>query len=158
MNDAELKTDRPQITQQIVVDEVFPHSPQTIWRTLTTGELIARWLMAPTGFEPVKGQRFTFQTKAAGAWDGVILCEVIEAIPNQRLAYAWKSGDEGNVGYGAPLDTIVTWTLTPVDGGTRLRLVHSGFVMPKNDSAFDSMSAGWLKVMQNVGNIAGELH
>ena len=158
MNDAELKTDGPQITQQIVVDEVFPHSPQTIWRTLTTGELIARWLMAPTGFEPVKGKRFTFQTKAAGAWDGVIQCEVIEAIPNQRLAYAWKSGDEGNVGYGAPLDTVVTWTLTPVDGGTRLHLVHSGFVMPKNDSAFDLMSGGWLKVMQNVGNIAGELH
>ena len=158
MNDAELKTDRPQITQQIVVDEVFPHSPQTIWRTLTTGELIARWLMAPTGFEPVKGKRFTFQTKAAGAWDGVIQCEVIEAIPNQRLAYAWKSGGEGNVGYGAPLDTVVTWTLTPVDGGTRLHLVHSGFVMPKNDSAFDLMSGGWLKVMQNVGNIAGELH
>ena len=47
-----------------MVDEVFPHAPETIWKTLTTGELIGRWLMAPTGFEPVKGKRFTFQTKA----------------------------------------------------------------------------------------------
>ena len=158
MNDANLKTHTREITQQIVVDEVFPHAPQTIWKTLTTGELIGRWLMAPTGFEPVEGKRFTFQTKPAGAWDGVIQCEVLEAIPNQRLAYAWKSGDEGNVGYGAPLDTVVTWTLTKVVSGTRLRLVHSGFVTPKNDSAFNSMSGGWLKVIQSVGTIAGEFH
>jgi uncharacterized protein YndB with AHSA1/START domain len=158
MNDADLKIDTQQIVQQIVVDEVFPHAPQTIWRTLTTGELMGRWLMAPTGFEPVKGKRFTFQTKPAGAWDGVIHCEVLEAIPNERLAYAWQSGDEGNVGYGSRLDTVVTWTLTQVESGTRLRLVHSGFVTPKNDSAFNSMSGGWPKVVQSVGNIAGELH
>jgi uncharacterized protein YndB with AHSA1/START domain len=154
MNDADLKTD----TQQIVVDEVFPHVPQTIWRTLTTGELIGRWLMAPTGFEPVPGKRFTFQTKPAGAWDGVIHCEVLEAVPNERLAYAWRGGADGNVGYGSRLDTVVTWTLTQVDGGTRLRLVHSGFVTPKNDSAFNTMRGGWLKVIQSVGSIAGELH
>lgn len=154
MNDAELKSD----TQQIVVDEVFPHAPQTLWRTLTTGDLIGRWLMVPTGFAPVAGTRFTFQTRPAGAWDGVIHCEVLEVVANRRLVYAWRSGDAGNVGYGAPLDTIVTWTLSPVDGGTRLRLVHSGFVTPRNDTAFHSMSAGWTKVVQNVGSIAGELH
>ena len=32
MNDAALKPD----TQDIVVDEVFPHAPETIWKTLTT--------------------------------------------------------------------------------------------------------------------------
>jgi len=154
MNDAALKAD----TQQIAVEEFFPHAPQTIWRTLTTGELIGRWMMAPTGFEAVKGQRFTFQTKSAGAWDGVIHCEVLEAVPNERLAYAWKGGDESNLGYGSRLDTVVTWTLTPVDGGTRLRVVHAGFVRPKNDSAFQSMSGGWPKVMQNLGAIAGEQH
>jgi uncharacterized protein YndB with AHSA1/START domain len=162
MNDADLKIHtRPitqQTTQQIVVDEVFPHAPATIWRTLTTGELIGRWLMAPTGFEPVRGKRFTFQTKPAGAWDGVIHCEVLEVVPNERLAYGWKSGDDGNVGYGAPLDTVVTWTLTPVGSGTRLRLVHAGFVTPKNDAAFDTMSAGWSKVIHSVGSIAGEMH
>ena len=51
MNDAALKPD----TQDIVVDEVFPHAPETIWKTLTTGDLMGRWLMMPTGFEPVEG-------------------------------------------------------------------------------------------------------
>jgi hypothetical protein len=62
----------------------FHNAPEVIWKTLTTGALIARWLMAPTGFEAVKGNRFTYQTKAAGAWDGTIHCEVLEAIPNER--------------------------------------------------------------------------
>jgi uncharacterized protein YndB with AHSA1/START domain len=145
-------------TQEIVVDEVFPHAPETIWRLLTTGELIGRWLMTPTGFEPVKGKHFTFQTTAAGAWDGVIHCQVLEATPNECLAYAWKGGHEGNIGYGAPLDTLVTWSLSRVEGGTRLRLVHSGFVTPKNDSAFKTMSGGWKKVVQTLGTLAGEPH
>jgi hypothetical protein len=40
--------------------------------------------------------------------------------------------------------------------GTRLRLVHSGFVLPKNDTAFKSMGEGWKKVVRNLGDIADE--
>lgn len=61
MNDAALKSD----THNIVVDEVFPHQPETIWKTLTTAELMGRWLMVPEGFEPVEGKRFTYQTTPA---------------------------------------------------------------------------------------------
>lgn len=78
MNDAALKIS----TQEIVVDEVFPHAPETIWKTLTNGELIGRWIMVPTGFEPVKGTHFTFQKTPAGAWDGVIHCRVHARAPN----------------------------------------------------------------------------
>jgi uncharacterized protein YndB with AHSA1/START domain len=153
MNDAALK---PR-TQDIVVEEIFPHAPETIWRTLTRGDLVARWLlMAPTGFEAVQGKRFTFQTTPAGAWDGVIHCQVLEVTPNERLVYAWKSGHADNVGYGAPLDTVVTWTLSPVEGGARLRLVHAGFAIPRNDTAFDSMSDGWAKVVRNLDALTAE--
>lgn len=156
MNDAALKSDTPENVQDIVVDEVFPHARETIWKTLTTGELISRWMMAPTGFEPVKGKHFTFQTTPGGAWDGVIHCQVLEVIPNERLAYAWKGGQEDNVGYGSRLDTVVTFILSRVDSGTRLRLVHSGFVLPKNDTAFRNMSEGWKKVVRNLDAIAAE--
>ena len=152
MNDAMLKSK----TRDIVVDEVFPHSPEAIWKTLTTGDLIGRWLMVPTGFAAVSGTRFTFQTKAAGAWDGVIRCEVLEVVPYERLVYAWKGGDSANVGYGSQLDTTVTWTLSKVAGGTRLRLIHAGFVTPRNDSAYETMSNGWTQVVQTVGGIAAE--
>jgi uncharacterized protein YndB with AHSA1/START domain len=153
MNDPESRSG----TQDIVVDEVFPHAPETIWKTLTSGALMARWIeMTPAGFEPVKGNRFTFQTTAGGAWDGVIHCEVLEVVPNERLVFSWKSGHEGNVGYGAPLDTIATFTLAKVENGTRLRLVHSGFVLPKNETAFKNMGEGWKKVVRSIGAISGE--
>ncbi len=142
--------------RDIVVEEVFPHAPETIWKTLTSGELIGRWLMAPTGFEPVKGTRFTFQTKAGGAWDGVIHCQVLEAIRNERLVYSWKGGHEDNVGYGSPLDTVVTLTLSRTANGTRLRLVHAGFVMPRNKSAFEVMGKGWKTIVPRIGRIADE--
>lgn len=141
-------------TRDIVVEEVLPHAPAVVWRALTTGALIGRWLMAPTGFEAVTGTEFTFQTRPAGAWDGVIRCQVLEVLPCERLAYAWRSGDAGNVGYGAPLDTVVTFTLAAVAGGTRLRLVHAGFVTPTNDTAYASMGAGWPKVLANIGAVA----
>jgi len=143
-------------THDIVVDEIFPHAPETIWKALTTGALISRWLMEPRGFEAVKGNRFTFQTKPGGAWDGVIHCEVLEAIPNQRFVYAWKGGHDGNVGYGSRLETVVTFSLSKVENGTRLRLVHSGFVMPKNESAFKAMGNGWKICVERLNNIADE--
>ncbi|MBG9386658.1 SRPBCC family protein [Caenimonas aquaedulcis] len=148
MNDSALKP----ATQDIVVDEVFPHAPETLWKVLTTGDLMARWLMAPKGFAPVPGTRFTYQTKPAGAWDGTIHCEVLEVVPHERFVYAWRGGDEANQGYGSRLDTVVTFTLAKVPQGTRLTLVHSGFETPVNDTAFRNMSEGWRKVVPNLRN------
>ena len=144
-------------TQDLVVDEVFPHTPDVIWKTLTSSDLMGRWLgMTPTGFAPVKGNRFSYQTSPAGAWDGVIQCQVLDIVPNERLVYAWKGGHEGNVGYGSRLDTIVTFTLAKVADGTRVRLVHSGFVLPKNETAFKNMGEGWKTVVGRINSITTE--
>ncbi len=145
-------------SQEIVVEEFFPHAPETIWKTLTTGELVGRWLgMKPTGFEAVKGTRFTFQTTPAQPWDGVIHCEVLEVRRNERFSYSWQGGHESNAQqYGSRLDTIVTFTLAKAAGGTRLRVVHSGFVTPQNDSAYRNMSGGWKTVVGRLGTVSGE--
>ena len=140
-------------TREIVVEEFLPYPPEVIWRAITDGRLIARWLMEPKGFEPMVGNRFTYQMTPAGAWDGTIRCEVLEVVPNERFVYAWKGGHEANVGYGAPLDTVVTWTLSRVGDGTRVRLVHSGFVAPTNDMAFKTMSDGWKVVVRNLDTV-----
>lgn len=143
-------------TKDIVIDEIFPHTAETIWKALTSAQLIARWLMQPTGFEAVEGNTFTFQTKPGGNWDGVIHCRVLEVVANRRLVYVWKGGDERNTGYGAPLDTVVTWSLTRVEAGTRVQLVHAGFVLPRNESAYTVMSGGWKKVVRQLDEISGD--
>jgi len=81
---------------------------------------------------------------------------VLEAVPNERLAYSWRGGHESNVGYGSFLETTVTWTLTKVPGGTRLRVVHAGFLLPKNAAAYKNMGEGWQKVVSRLDAVVTE--
>ncbi|MGH6851953.1 MAG: SRPBCC family protein [Methylocella sp.] len=81
---------------------------------------------------------------------------MLDATPNERLAYSWKGGSDSNDKYGSRLETVITWTLAAVEGGTWLRLVHSGFRSPQNDFAFDAMSGGWANVMQSIRRVATE--
>jgi uncharacterized protein YndB with AHSA1/START domain len=128
-------------TQAISQQYDLPYPPAKVWRALTEPELLARWLMS-TDLRPVVGQSFTFKSEPTPWWDGIVHCEVLESEPHQRLSYTWRSGPESS-----PLDTVVTWTLTPTaSGGTRLALEHSGFV-PGNKFAFDGASTGWKRMV-----------
>ncbi len=143
-------------THDIVLDEVIPHSPAALWKALASGDLINRWLMVQKGFEPVKGNTFSFQTPPADDWDGVIHCEILDILPNERLVYSWKSGVQTSNGYVPRLDTLVTWTLTKHEGGTRLRLVHSGFALPKDEAIFKNINAGWPRIIPKLIALVAE--
>ncbi|PJG55790.1 ATPase [Bradyrhizobium forestalis] len=142
-------------THAIVVEKVLPYPPEKIWRTLTTAETLARWLM-PNDFAPVIGREFTFRTKPMGDWDGVVQCKVLACEPPKLLRYSWRGGSDSNPAYGSRLNSTLTWELTPVDGGTRVRMAHEGFVFPGNQFAFDAMSSGWGRVMDAIARLTGE--
>jgi uncharacterized protein YndB with AHSA1/START domain len=57
--------------RDIVVEAVLPHAPEVVWKTLTTADLIDKWLM-PNDFSAVVGKKFTFRTKPMGDWDEVL--------------------------------------------------------------------------------------
>jgi uncharacterized protein YndB with AHSA1/START domain len=119
----------------------LPHQPAKVWRALTDPKLLAEWLMA-TDMRPVVGNSFTFKAEPTPWWDGIVNCEVLELEPRKRLSYTWRSGPESS-----PLDTIVTWTLTPTaSGGTRLELEHTGF-LDANAFAFDGAKQGWQRMV-----------
>lgn len=50
----------------------------------------------------------------------------------------------------------MTFTLAQAETGTRLRLVHSGFVLPRNDIAYRNMSEGWKKVVERLDTVVAE--
>lgn len=128
-------------TKSISMGYDLPHAPEKVWRALTEPKLLADWLMA-TDMRPVLGNSFTFKSDPTPWWDGIVHCEVLEFKPPKRISYTWRSGPESS-----PLDTVVTWTLTPTpSGGTRLELEHSGFV-PGNAFAFDGASKGWQRMI-----------
>src|SRR5947209_18454174 len=98
--------------REIVVTEEYPHPPHKVWRLLTDSTQLARWLM-PNDFAPELHHRFTFTTKPAPGFDGIVHCEVLELDPPRRMRWSWKGG---------ALDTIVTFELTPTNLGTHLTL------------------------------------
>jgi len=108
-------------TKSVVIERDLAHPPEKIWRALTQPHLLAEWLMQ-NDFKPTMGHRFNLRTQAYGDWNGVIDCEVLAIEPNKTLSYIWESGN-------GPLrvTTVVTWTLTPTDTGTHLRMEQSGF-------------------------------
>ena len=108
-------------TKSVVLEREFAHPPEKIWRALTQPHLIAEWLMQ-NDFKPALGHRFNLRTQAYGDWNGVIDCEVLAIEPNKTLSYTWESGN-GSL----RVTTVVTWTLTPTDTGTHLRMEQSGF-------------------------------
>jgi uncharacterized protein YndB with AHSA1/START domain len=123
-------------TETIVQQYELAHAPSKVWRALTEPSLLGQWLMQ-TDMQAAKGSSFTFRMEPSQWWDGIVHCEMLEIDPPNRLSYTWRSGPAAS-----PLDTIVTWTLEPTDNGTRLTLVHSGF-LPANKFAYTGAAQGW---------------
>ena len=100
-------------TQAIIVETVLPYPAETIWRTLTTSELIATWLM-PNDFTAEIGHRFNFRTRPMGTWDGVVDCEVLACEPPRLLRYSWKGGSDSDPAKGSRgISTFIVEKGTP---------------------------------------------
>ena len=97
---------------------VYPHPVDRVWAARTSSEALAAWLM-PNDFRPAVGRRFTFRTRPAPGFDGIVRCEVLELDPPKRMVWSWAGGQ---------IDTTVTFTLEETAAAqTRLRLHQVGF-------------------------------
>lgn len=94
------------------------HLPEKVWRALTDPSLLAEWLLPAFGLELLPGASFRFEAPPQPGWDGKVYCRFEEIEPERKLSYRWDAGD---------IATVVTFTLTPTEAGTRLSLVQSGF-------------------------------
>jgi uncharacterized protein YndB with AHSA1/START domain len=139
-------------TRSIVVERVMPHSPEKIWRALTQSALIEEWLMR-NDFEPVVGHKFNFRAQPMAGWNGVADCEVLIVEPPHRLA--WRQNASGDQAING-LKSVVTWILTPVEGGTRVRMEHTGF-RPQDEAGYKAMSGGWPRAVEKLEWITSEL-
>jgi uncharacterized protein YndB with AHSA1/START domain len=132
-------------TRSIVVEREFPYPPEKVWRALTDSSLIEQWLMK-NDFQPVAGHSFNLRTEPMGKWNGVIDCRVVAMERHKTLSYTWDT---------LGLDTVVTFTLTPTDGGTHLRVEQSGFG-PDREANYKGAQWGWQKFISNLeGVVAG---
>lgn len=142
-------TELAENTRSLVFEREMPHPPEKVWRALTQSWLIQEWLME-NDFVPEVGHRFTFRARPLPGWSGVANCEVVTVEEPRRLAYRWGDGTESDIG----LKTLVTWTLTPQDGGTLVRMEQAGF-RTLDELAFKRMGGGWPRILAQLEQVAG---
>ena len=94
-------------------------------------------------FKPEVGHHFRFTNPN----NSFVVCEVSEVKPFTNLAYIWKNDWAVTK---TPYTSLVSWTLTPIEGGTELLLVHSGFEMFKD---LVSHNNGWMMLVNKLGDI-----
>jgi Activator of Hsp90 ATPase homolog 1-like protein len=58
-------------TRSAVIEKIFEHPPEKLWRALTEPALLTQWLLSNT-FLPELGREFQFKNEPVGGWDGVI--------------------------------------------------------------------------------------
>jgi uncharacterized protein YndB with AHSA1/START domain len=133
-------------TRTLVIERVFAHSVEKLWRALTESPLIAQWLMN-NDFEPAVGRQFQFRSDPVPNWNGIIDCEVLVVDPLKRLSYSW-----GSMG----MASVVQWTLTPTAGGTHVRMEHSGFGADQ-DAAYKGANYGWQKFLGGLERVVAGL-
>jgi uncharacterized protein YndB with AHSA1/START domain len=126
-------------TRTLVIERKLSHPVSKVWRALTQGALMEEWLLK-NDFQPVVGHRFSFRAEPNPHWNGIIECQVLTVEPNQRLSYSW-----GSLG----LESTVTFTLTPVEGGVLLRMEQSGF-RPDQEQAYQGAKYGWKRFIDNL--------
>ncbi|MEA3012917.1 MAG: hypothetical protein QOD42_1462 [Sphingomonadales bacterium] len=97
----------------------YKHGIEDVWTALTDPYALAEWLMPTTFSEPKVGSKFRFQYDPERLCpSGIVDCEVIEVEPPRRLAWSWQN--RAVEGATQPPPMRVEWTLTPVEGGTRV--------------------------------------
>jgi uncharacterized protein YndB with AHSA1/START domain len=75
-------------------------------------------------------------------------CRFLEIETHRKLSYTWVVGDF--------IDTVVTFTLTPSESGTRLTLVQSGF-RPDQKQNFGGARYGWRLFGTRLTDLLGRI-
>lgn len=118
--------------------------PETVFAFLVDARKMETWMGVEVSFEARPGGLFRVDVNG----DDVARGRVLEVVPPRRVVYSWGWEGSRTVPPGSSRVEIV---LTPEDGGTRLRLVHSGLPAP----AADRHGEGWTHYVGRLCVAAG---
>jgi uncharacterized protein YndB with AHSA1/START domain len=137
------------MTRDLRFERFLRHPPERVWHTLTDSRALAEWYMA-NDFLPVVGRRFTFRTDPGPGFDGILRGTVLQVDPPRRLVYTFIGGSMRH-------ETRVSWTLSSKDGGTLLRLEHTGFTGLADISVSFVLGFGWQRFLRNLPALLARL-
>jgi uncharacterized protein YndB with AHSA1/START domain len=137
---------KPEIRLSIQVDA----PPPAVFRALTDPDALREWMGAPKPVvEPRVGGRYelgwTYPVDGKEVTGGPM--RIIDIVPNRRLVLSWPDwrGDTS-----VPVQSI-TWQLEPAGDGTKVTLIHAGFVRTVD---FSDYPFGWGQFMSEMAKVA----
>lgn len=134
------------IEREIVIDAPVSQ----VWAAITEAEHIGTWFGdAGAEIDPRPGGDLTIRWREYGVFHTVI--ERIE--PERVFAWRWAHAAGEHPRPGA--STLVEFTLTPEGGGTRLRVVESGFqalemTADERAKCVSDNTQGWREELQEL--------
>jgi len=129
-------------SQSLVVErEVdIDASPETVFEFFTDPVKAVRWMGMAATLDPRPGGIYRVEI---GPYTAV--GEFVEVDPPNRIAWTW--GWENDEMLTRPGSSTVELTLTALDGGTRVRLVHRGL---PTEEAVEAHGHGWDQYMSRL--------
>jgi uncharacterized protein (TIGR03086 family) len=118
---------------------VVPLDPADTFALITQPDRLRRWMTVAARVDLRAGGEYRWTVTPGHTAAGT----VVDVDPGRRVVYSW--GWEGG-GDPAPGASTVTVTLTPVDGGTEVRLVHDGLT----DEQAARHAEGWNHYLQRL--------
>jgi len=123
----------------IVVEQTFSAPVAVVWKAITDRDQMRQWFFKTmTEFEPKVGFQTQFYVRCEDQ-DYLHLWKVTDVAVEKRIAYQWQYG-----GYAG--SSSVTWELSEIPSGTKLKLTHEGTeTFPRDNPVFSRESglAGW---------------
>ena len=147
--------------QDAVISEVqIAAPPERIFQALTSSDLLMRWWNGEGG--PCRVKLWEIEPRLGGhlrhvaedpsrtmlpSGEGVITGEIVEFDPPRTLVYTWLS----NCHSKPEVVTLVRWELVPNQGGTLVKMTHSG-LKPLPEGV--SYAQGWPGVISWLKSFA----
>lgn len=131
----------PGETDQVEHEVRVAAPPETVFGYFTDPSRLVEWIGAEATLDPRPGG----VCRIVVTDEAVMRGEFVEVDPPRRLVISW--GWEQRLFDVPPASTRVEVTLTPEDGGTRLRLVHRR--LPEGALAFHRV--GWGHFLPRLG-------
>ena len=101
-------------------------SPATVFEVITSPEHLKEWWPDEAVLEATPGAKgeFVFGDRSSGDAH-VPNVTVVDAVPSRLFSFRWTHPEDEDAREGNSL--LVTFELTPRDGGTLLRMTETGF-------------------------------
>lgn len=139
-----------QIERDILIDAPI----DVVWRVITEPEQIVRWFSDEADIDLRRGGEGRLVFRSGESYQ--LQVEAVE--PPRRFAFRWVQPQGSAV--RPDTSTLVEFTLEPEDGGTRLRVVESGFdKVDWSDEAkaryVERHTDGWTRLLDRLRDFSG---